>query len=309
MYDLVRERINNRVDKKRIFLIILYSKEKNDYTKIKKYLLQHNIPSQFLNMDDKSIWYKTKNLIPEILTKAGICPFIFPEEISKVDGYICLSDIHNEHKPLFGINITYNSEKNVFKNSVKVYSDIYFKSNKYRIDFNNHLGKLLEKIVVLGSELIGKKVNIYLTKYWKSKEVYLMIDRLYKEGIEVKKIFYISFFSDKFIFKGADLLDVTKIPYLIKDNFLAYLQPNTRIGLFGSLFPISLELANIKSNEVISRDDIEEYLWLIKRRVYRLQYIDMLRYPEFIKYVRKLKELNLSVEDFSKLTFNGDLLI
>lgn len=307
--NLVREKINMRADKIRMFIFILYNEENDQYVKLKKFFLQNNIPSQFIHMDDKSFWFKTINLIPEILTKSSCYPFEFPEGISKVDGYICLNDIYDKKSPLFGINITYNSEKSTFKNTIKVYSDIKYESNRFSIRFNDQLDILVEKIVSLGAELIGKKINIYLTKYWRSKEIDLMIEKLKSKGIIVKKIFYISFFSDKFVFKGMDSLENTKIPYLIKDKCLAYLQPNTKIGLFGSLFPISLELANSASGEVIIKEDIEEYIWLIKRRVYRLQYINMLRYPEFIKYAKKLRELNLGEEDLSKLSFNGDLLI
>jgi len=310
--NLVREKINNRIDRNRIFLFILYNENCDQYVKLKKFFLQNNIPSQFINMNNKNFWFKTINLIPEILTKASCYPFEFPEGLSKVDGYICLTDIYDEKTPLFGINITYNSEeKGSFKNTIKIYSDIKYVSNRFSIKnfIDDNLSLLVGKIASLGSELVGKKVNIYLTKYWKTKDIYFLIEKLENNNITVKKIFYISFFSDKFVFKGMESLKETEIPYIIKDKYLAYLQPNTIIGLFGSLFPISLELANIKNNEVITKDDIEEYLWLIKRRVYRLQYITMLRYPEFIKFIKKIRELNLSEENLSKLTLNGDLLI
>ena len=168
--NLVREKINDRADKDRIFLFMLYNDEGDQYVKLKKFFLQNNIPSQFIHMDDKSFWFKTINLIPEILTKSSCCPFEFPEEISKVDGYICLNDVYDKKNPLFGINITYNSEQSSFKNTIKVYSDIKYESDRFRINFNENLDTLIEKIVSLGTELIGKKINIYLTKYWKSKD-------------------------------------------------------------------------------------------------------------------------------------------
>jgi len=308
--NLVRDKVNDRNDKNRIFLFLLYNKmEEDKYIKLKKFFLQNNIPSQFINMYDKNFWFKTKNLIPEILTKASYPPFTFPEGLSNVDGYICLNDIYDKINPLFGINITYNTEKNLFKNKVKIYSDIKFESNRFRINFLDKDIKLLaEKIISLSPELAGKKINVYLTKYWKYENLQLLINKLTEKQIKVNKIFYISFFSDKFVFEGLDSLEKTKIPYLIIDKYVAYLQPNTKIGLFGSLFPISLELANSDNNE-IKREDVEEYLWLIKRRVYRLQYIDMLRYPEFVQYSKKIRELNLSEEDLSQLTLDGDLLI
>jgi len=308
--NLVRDKVNGRNDKNRIFLFLLYNKmEEDKYIKLKKFFLQNNIPSQFINMDDKNFWFKTKNLIPEILTKASYPPFTFPEGLSNVDGYICLNDIYDKRNPLFGINITYNTEKNLFKNKVKIYSDIKFKSDRFRIKFlDKDINLLVEKIISLSPELAGKKINVYLTKYWKYENLQLLLTKLAEKKINLNKIFYISFFSDKFVFKGLDSLEKTKIPYLIKDKYVAYLQPNTKIGLFGSLFPISLELANRDNNE-IKKEDVEEYLWLIKRRVYRLQYIDMLRYPEFIQYSKKIRELNLSEEDLSQLTLNGDLLI
>lgn len=308
--NLVRDKVNGRNDKSRIFLFLLYTQlEDEKYIKLKKFFLQNNIPSQFINMDDKNFWFKTKNLIPEILTKASCPPFAFPEGLSNVDGYICLNDIYDKRNPLFGINITYNTEKNLFKNKVKIYSDVKFKSDRFWIKFSDKdINLLVEKIISLSPELAGKKINIYLTKYWKDENLQLLSNKLTNKEININKIFYISFFSDKFIFKGLDSLEKTKIPYLIKDKYVAYLQPNTKIGLFGSLFPISLELANRDNNE-IKKEDIEEYLWLIKRRVYRLQYIDMLRYPEFIQYSKKIRELNLSEEDLSQLTLNGDLLI
>ena len=95
----MREKINARVDKNRIFLVVLYNESGDQYVKLKKFFLQNNIPSQFIHMDDKNFWFKTKNLIPEILTKWGSCPFEFPDGISKVDGYICLNDVYDKINP------------------------------------------------------------------------------------------------------------------------------------------------------------------------------------------------------------------
>ncbi|PIN75639.1 hypothetical protein COV18_02220 [Candidatus Woesearchaeota archaeon CG10_big_fil_rev_8_21_14_0_10_37_12] len=309
--NLVRDIIDGRADKNRIFVIIIYSADINDsYIKLKKYFLQNNIPSQFINMDDKKFFFKTKNLIPEMLTKASCYPFKFPENISTVDGYICLNDVYDERNPLFGINITYNTEENVFHNKIKVYSDIKYNSDWKKINFDEgNVNLLVQKITSLSPELKGKTINVYLTKYWKYTNLKTLQKKLKEAEIKINKVFNISFFSDKFVFQGMDSLDKTKIPFLIKDKYVAYIQPNTRIGLFGSLFPISLELSLRDSEEEIIREDIEEYLWLIKRRVYRLQYIDMLRYPEFLAYSKKIKELKLSEEELSQLTFSGDLLI
>jgi len=309
--ELIRDIVDGRADKNRSFFIIIYNVDLTDsYVKLKKYFLQNNIPSQFINMDDKNFWFKTKNLIPEMLTKASCYPFKFPENISTVDGYICLNDVYDERNPLFGINITYNTEENIFQNKIKIYSDIKYQSYRKKIDFDeNNVNLLAEKILSLSPELKGKKINIYLTKYWKYANLKTLQEKLKEAKIEINKVFNISFFSDKFVFQGLDTLEKTKIPYLVKDKYVAYIQPNTKIGLFGSLFPISLELSLRDAGEEITREDIEEYLWLIKRRVYRLQYVDMLRYPEFLKYSTKIRELKLSDDDLSQLTFNGDLLI
>ncbi|MFA6888541.1 MAG: hypothetical protein WC254_03520 [Candidatus Woesearchaeota archaeon] len=307
----IRDIIDGRADKNKIFVIVIYNVDLTEtYVKLKKYFLQNNIPSQFINMDDKKFWFKTKNLIPEILTKASCYPFHFPENISTVDGYICLNDVYDEKNPLFGINITYNTEKNVFCNKIKVYSDIKYEADWRKISFDeSNVTLLVQKIVSLSPELKGKQINVYLTKYWKYSNLKTLQEKLKEAKVTIKKVFNISFFSDKFVFKGLESLEKAKIPFLLKDKYVAYIQPNTKIGLFGSLFPISLELSLRDSGEEITRTDIEEYIWLIKRRVYRLQYIDMLRYPEFLQYSKKIRELKLSDEDLSQLTFNGDLLI
>ncbi len=302
----VKQKIEMRHDKESIFVFVLHSNS-TEYSTVKKYLILNGIPSQFIKVGDKNFSFKKNNLTAEIIKKVKRRDlFSFLTNVSKVDGYICLSDIYSTNGPLFGINIIYNTEGN-FTNTLKIYTDVGYTKKKSTLHFEDiAVQDLVNKIVDL-SHLQSKKINIYLTKYWKNDTVKLLVNKLKESKIEVKKVFFISFFSDRFVFmeQGNNIMNNL---YFIQDECIGYLQPSSKITLYGTLFPLKIELINKWDGSKLLKSDIEEMLWLIKKRLYRFSHVPSLRLPEFFLFLKRIKELGIDKEVF-KYSLEADLLI
>ena len=81
-------------------------------------------------------------------------------------------------------------------------------------------------------------------------------------------------------------------PYILWDGRAASLQTNSKIQLYGTMFPIYVELLNPWA-EKLNEDDLKLILWLVKKRIYRIANFYNLKIPELISLLDQVGSLNI----------------
>ena len=65
------------------------------------------------------------------------------------------------------------------------------------------------------------------------------------------------------------------------------------IQLYGTMFPIYIELLNPWTNEKLTEEDLKVILWLVKKRIYRIANFYNLKIPELLALFDQVKGLHL----------------
>lgn len=305
--DSLLETLDRRTDKNNLFIIFFGTPDKIEkyYTNYKKYFITNGIPSQFIstnNLEKNTLNWGFENLIFEILKKAQQKDSIYlhtrPSSTS-VDGYLCLSDIGEiENNKLFGVSISFSGNGQT-EDMLEIYNDIDYKSGYDSIRFEEgDISRLGSKINSL-SFLSGKTIDLFVSKKWKKEDVSYICKLLKRGNIEVRKFFYIGAKANRFLFstlpnEGPDLF---KHQYIIWDNRAASIQTNSKIQLYGTMFPVYIELMNPWSDQVLDLSDLENVLWLTKKRIYRIDNFFSLKSPEILTMIKEAG--NLKIKDLT----------
>lgn len=301
----IMEQIENRVDKDKLFVLFVGTKPVVDrvYTKYKHYFINNHIPSQFIGSDEnieQILKWGFQNLVLEILKKANKKDTISLDlpGIDDIDGYLCLSDVfaskEAESLKLFGLTLSFSGD-NSTEEWLEIYDDINYSTNYDDIKFNeSDLSVLSEKISAL-SNLNGKTIDIFVTKRWSHYNINFLINSLEKNGISTRKVYYISQKSNRFVFSSLPNEDayLFKHPFILWDERVASIQTNSRMQIYGTMFPIYIELMNPNRSNVLTEDDLERIVWLVKKRIYRIANFFNLKVPEQVSLMHKANKLRL----------------
>jgi len=299
--DSILETIWNRSDNTNLFVLFFGTKNKIDfcYSKFKQFFISKGIPSQFIGVDrlDNKLKWGFENLIFEILKKTlesdPISLDVLPD--TNIDGFLCLSDIGTfQNNKFFGISISFTGS-GATEDWLEVYDDIDFSVRYDDISFEyGELTRLSNKIKTL-SNLEGKIIDIFVTKRWQTRDVGYMSRLLEKNNIRVRKFFYIGLKANRFLFSSLknETEALYKHPYIIWDSRAASLQTNSKIQLYGTMFPIYIELLNPWTEEKLNENDLKLILWLVKKRIYRIANFYNLKIPELVSLLDQVKGLNI----------------
>jgi len=310
------EKIDVRMDKHRLFIFILkYGDyfDQDSYKKYKQYFISNNIKSQVIDIRryDQIIDWGFENLILEILKKAFFEDKISldPQQFGIVDGFLCLSDVQNENNDkLFGVSISY-SGKGTTDDWLEVYNDIDYQTYRNRINFEKKdIESLAAKIIAL-SNMKNTAIDIYVTKRWKTNDVGDLTRILSDNDIFVRRFFYLSKKTHRFLFTNlANLKNYNQHSYAIWDGRIASIQTNSKITLYGTLFPVHVELLNPWTSGELMVEDLELILWLTKKRIYRIMNFYNLKIPEILSIFDQVNTLDLS-GNITKMRVNLHSLI
>ena len=308
--DNLLEVISQRHDRDNLFLLYIGEEadvEKN-YKSFKNYLLPHGIPSQFMSISrlDNKLKYGLINLIFEVIKKSSIEPIqLDPRTEIDVDGFLCLSDISSASGKYFGVSIEFTGGNVITDDYLEMYTDISYESKYQKINFGEgQLSKLASKLSAL-STLNGKKIDLFLTKKWRSKDVSYFLERLEELNIHIRKCMYISQKTNRFLFREFYYNNNKLIhPYIIIDDALGSIQTNTEIKNYGTMYPIHVEMMNAWDYNLTEADMIR-ILWLVKKRIYRLKSFFGLKLPENIALFSDVQGLQIgSITGVLKIKVN-----
>ena len=312
------ERLTAPIKEKALFVFLEDKRSLERWYEIHKIFFDSNrVPTQYI--DEQTVRTKlTKlpgvraNLILEMLTKMDKPPIMLqaPEGIFINDAFLCLSDIVSTRQRLFGALFTYSKQGLGLKEEVQIYDDISFETpTKYSLEMKDeNVDLLAEKI----QRLIGRslKIDIILTKRWKEENIDKLIELLLENKIETEKVYYISSMTSRFV---DDYLK-EKInekscchPYKVLGKRIAFLKTCTEIRIYPNLFSLYIELMYPKDAQ-ITQGDLEKILWLVKKRIYRIQEFYILKNAEPVYIFRNLRKMYLG-EIKERLTIPLRLLI
>lgn len=287
------------------------------YENLKIFFDSNRIPTQYI--DEKTVRDKLTrlqgvraNIILEMLTKMGKQPIILqpPEEIFINDGFLCLSDIVSSRQRLFGALFTYSRQGLDVKEEVQIYEDIHFETpNKYSLEMPEEDVDLLARKIY---KLIGKclKIDILLTKKWNQENLDKLIKILLENRIEIERVYYISSKTSRFVDEYLDESINYRsccYPYIALGKRIAFLKTCTETRIYPNLFSLYIELMYPEDAQ-ITQDDLEKILWLVKKRIYRIQEFHVLKNPEPMYIFRNLRKMYLG-EIKERLTIPLRLLI
>lgn len=291
---------------------------KSHYSEYKIFYDSNHMPTQFVSantVESKLGYFRgvDANLILEMTTKMGKQPVILktPEGIITNDGFLCLSDIVNVSQRLFGAIFTYSKQGlEQMREDVQIYNDIKFRTpTPYSIDIDEENTTLLANKI---KKLIGRrmKIDILLTRRWAETNLQKLIDLLFDNKIEVQKAYYISSktsrFVDDYLEDSANYRSL-KHPYLIIGKKIGFLKTCTEIRIYPNLFSLFIELVWPPEAE-LTQNDFEKTLWLVKKRLYRIQEFYILKNLEPLYVFRNLKKMYIA-DIATKLSIPLRLLI
>jgi len=299
--DSILETIENRADNEDLFVLFFGTRSNIDlcYSKFKQYFISKEIPSQFIGVDrlDNKLTWGFENLIFEILKKTlesdPISLDVLPD--ADVDGFLCLSDIGIfQNNKFFGISVSFTGSGST-EDWLEVYNDVDFATRYDDISFEyGEITKLSDKIKAL-SNLDGKTIDVFVTKRWHTRDVGYLSRLLERNNIKVRKFLYIGSKANRFLFSSLENETeyLYKHPYIIWDNRAASLQTNSKMQLYGTMFPIYIELLNPWTEENLSEEDLRLILWLVKKRIYRIANFYNLKIPELVSLLDQVRSLNI----------------
>jgi hypothetical protein len=169
--------------------------------------------------------------------------------------------------------------------------------------------KLTNKIDAL-SNLQGKTIDVFVTKRWRTVDTGYLSRQLEKHNIMVRKFLYIGSKANRFLFSSLpeENIMLYKHPFIIWDDRVASIQTNSRIQLYGTMFPIYVELLNPWQNGKLTEDDLKMIMWLVKKRIYRVANFYNLKIPELISLFDQARALKIN-DVSGKLRMNLHTLI
>jgi len=272
------------------------------YETLKIFFDSNKVPTQYI--DEKTVTNKLTrfvgvkaNLILEMFTKMGKPPIVLqaPEEIFINDAFLCLSDVVSTRQRLFGALFTYSKQGLGLKGDVQIYDDIDFETpTNHSLEISEeNVDRLAQKI----QTLIGRRlrIDILLTKKWKQDNIDKLIELLSANGIETEKVYYISSKTSRFV---DDFLDEStnyrclRYPYAILGKKIAFLKTCNEIRIYPTLFSLYIELMYPEKAK-ISQGDLEKILWLVKKRIYRIQEFHVLKNVEPVYVFSNLRKMYL----------------
>ncbi|MEM3785772.1 MAG: hypothetical protein QXZ59_00130, partial [Nitrososphaeria archaeon] len=284
------------------------------YKNLKIFFDSNRVATQYVM--DKTIYDKIKrpgiqsNLILEVMTKLGLKPIQLrpPENIIDSDGFLCLSSIESATRRLFGALFTYAKEGLEIEEEVQIYQDVEFSIHEGILEIpTEKIGLLSEKI----SKLIGRKltIDILLTMEWNKDSLKSLIEDLKRNGIKTNRVYYVSSKTSRYIDScwAEGLRYGCLHPYLIIGNTVAFLKPSTDIRIYANLSSLFIKLMWPEDGK-IEEKDLEKILWLVKKRIYRIQEYHVLKIPEPILIFKHVRTMYLG-EIKEKLTIPLRLLI
>lgn len=287
------------------------------YEKHKIFYDSNRIPTQYI--DERTVrekltkWPGVKaNILLEMLTKMGNPPIVLqaPEEIFINDAFLCLSDIVSIRQRLFGALFTYSRQGLGLREEVQIYDDIEFETpTRHSLEMTEENVDLLARKI---QKLIGRslKIDILLTKRWKEENIEKLIAVLHENKIETERAYYISSrtsrFVDEYLRESANYRSC-RHQYVILGKRIAFLKTCTEARIYPNLFSLYIELVHPEETQ-IGQGDLEKILWLVKKRIYRVQEFYILKNPEPMYIFRNLRKMYLG-EISERLTIPLRLLI
>jgi len=308
----IQEEITNSRTLKESFLIfVVHPNDKPIYDKLKLFLIENQIPSQFIKlsrMDSNRIWRLKNNLSLEIIKKNQKNCIELKPLSNEVDGFICLSDIPiSEKSKLFGISITKISESN-YTDKIEIFPEIKYiieeGPDKISLDEEN-INKIVDKLDAY-SDLKNIIVDLHFTRRIDDQLLNIFIQKLKNIGVKVRKAFYISNMSTRFVFDRTILNSEYECCFSIIDKKVGLLDVSGRVITHGNIFPIYVELLYPQTE--LTKQDIENIIWIIKKRTYRIDNFPALKLPETIKFFRSAKN-TFCLLIHTKLSFPSPFII
>lgn len=287
--------IKDHSEEKFIVLVVGTRIVEEFYEREKIWLNQHCIANQFIRPQTMqklcSLQGVKCNFLIEISKKIGIKTFrlLPPKNLDNV-AFLCLSDIKSGIEKLFGILVSYSSETAREKEEkLYIYKDIPFDSSKSKIWFNEKeaIVKLGEKILTLGLPT-DFSMDIILTKEWKEDNLEELLNILRRNGAAINSVYYISSRTSRFISKHLFEQNVQGYP-IVSFGTSGFIFPVKKMRIYHTLFPLYIHLYYPDRN--LEKDDFFKILWLVKRRIYRIQELEVIKLPEpmyILSGVRKL---------------------
>ena len=306
------EMTDQRIDKNNLFVLFIGNQNLFDscYLKFKQYFISNSIPSQFISIEklQTTLSFGLSNFVFEILKKSLNQDSILLEPPhSDVDGYLCLSDVGTvDNQKLFGVSFSFTGRGNT-DDFVEIYNDIQYQTKYERIYFGEgQLQSLARKIEILSS-LSNKKIDIFLSRRWNTKDVGYFASLLEERKIFPNKIYYYANKANRFIIE--DLIDENNLfthPFIIWDQRAASIQTNSKLQLYGTMFPIYLEILNPWNEHIMTENDVANIIWLVKKRIYRLNNFYNLKAPEVISLFKDIQKLHLeNITDKFKISVHN----
>jgi len=312
------EKLAVSIKEKAVF-VFLEDKQSLDrwYEKHKIFYDSNRIPTQYI--DEKTVRDKLTrfpgvkaNIVLEMLTKMGKPPIVLqaPEEIFINDGFLCLSDIVSTRQRLFGALFTYSKQGLGLKEEVQIYDDIEFETpTEHSLEMTEENVDLLARKI---QKLIGRslKIDILLTKRWKEENIDKLIAILIENKIETERVYYISSrtsrFVDEYLEESINYRSC-RYPYKVLGKKIAFLKTCTEIRIYPNLFSLYIELMYPEDAQ-ITQSDLEMILWLVKKRIYRVQEFHILKNVEPMYIFKNLRKMYVG-EIKERLTIPLRLLI
>lgn len=314
--DIAKEFSEKLARKAGCALIFLETKEllSQSRNSLKAFFSSNNLPSQFIldrTITDKITRGGIKaNLLLEILTKMGRPPIVLqaPEEVCVNGGFLCLSDIENATKKLFGALFTYSNQGLEVKAEVQIYADIDYIAKNWEIEIPDDSIDLLAR---KASTLFGGvpfEIDILFTKEWSLQKIHRLVSSLKNENIETERAYYLSSCTSRFVDEYLEgNRRSLKHPYVILGPKTGFLKTATEIRLFPHLFSNYVKLV-WPEDGILNSNDLEKVLWLVKKRIYRIQEFYTLKIPEPMQIFKDMKNMYLG-EIKEKLTIPLNLMI
>ena len=153
----------------------------------------------------------------------------------------------------------------------------------------------------------NKSIDIFLSRRWNTKDVGYFSSLLEERKIYPNKIYYYANKANRFIIE--DLIDENNLfthPFIIWDERAASIQTNSKLQLYGTMFPIYLEILNPWNEHIMTENDVANIIWLVKKRIYRLNNFYNLKAPEVISLFKDIQRLHIeNITDKFKISVHN----
>jgi hypothetical protein len=300
--DSIETKISSSNIKNHPLIIFMYEEMLEQYPRLKRFLLENNIKSQFVRLDvirDKKFLLKN-SLVLEISQKIGRKLICLDPAFIKVTNILYLTDLDIQNK-LFLISYEKIEQADV-KEKVRVFQNTETEINdrKNLLYFGGRgIDILVDKVCNIGIQ--PGEVDLYLTRFIKYFQLNQLITQLKNKGINIRKVFFVS----NQAVKGPAEVSLNPLsfsfPYNIIGDKVAILKSVNKINWFGDLFPLWCHQLYPQQGK-ITDEDVEAIIWSIKKRTYRIDNFANLKLPEALSIFRNPRKNYLK-----DLEFNQDI--